>query len=108
MCGTLGVDSTASLVQDVRTRWDSTLTMLESFAAKREVVQLYCSRYDTPAALDKALWDILDPTIYVLAPVRDLTLTFSGSAGQISMVLPKVSHGYIMQCKTIKTNNDNE
>uniref|UniRef100_A0A1I8J0Q7 Dimer_Tnp_hAT domain-containing protein n=1 Tax=Macrostomum lignano TaxID=282301 RepID=A0A1I8J0Q7_9PLAT len=44
-CNFLGQQSESRLVQCVKTRWDSQLTMLESCQLQAEVVKLYCSRY---------------------------------------------------------------
>ena len=63
--------------------------MLESFLDQEKAVKLYCIKHDTPETLTKADWDLIAPTVYLLKPMRDVSMSLS-SGGLISQAYPKL------------------
>ena len=78
-CKQVGAASQTIPVQDCKTRWDYTLTMLESFIKQEKVIKVYSSTYDL----------LETPTIHLLTPIRMVTLSLSWG-GLISLAYPKI------------------
>ncbi|KAI7792535.1 putative zinc finger BED domain-containing protein 4-like [Triplophysa rosa] len=78
------------LQQDVRTRWNSTLYMIESLIAQKRTLCAYTAEYDLPYTLTANQWGLLEKTITVLAPFEELTREVSSSFAFASDVIPSV------------------
>ena len=99
-------ESQGSLVLDVKTRWDYTLEMFESFKTHKATVISYCSEYDTPETLSKADWDLIPPCVYLLTPFRNFTKSMS-EHGLLSQLIPKIKGLNIFLEKAQQDDNEN-
>jgi hypothetical protein len=80
----------AQLVQDVKTRWNSTFYMLERLLEQRKVIALYCSDKESPSNLTHHQWTVAENVCNLLRPFEKLTKDFSSSIATLSMVIPAV------------------
>ena len=78
------------LKQDVATRWNSTLYMLESIAVQKVVLAAYTTEYDDIPQLSSHQLDIIQKVITVLKPVEDITQSISSDKASISIIIPYV------------------
>ena len=74
VCREMKSESESCLLQDVKTRWDYTYLMLESFEKQKKVLKMYCSEYSTPEVLNNNDWELIPPTLFVLKPFKEITL----------------------------------
>ena len=78
------------LKQDVVTRWNSTLYMLESIIEQKMALAAYNTEHDDIPQLSAHQLDIIDKVITVLKPVEDVTQSISSAEASISIVIPFV------------------
>ncbi|XP_077063451.1 zinc finger BED domain-containing protein 4-like [Siphateles boraxobius] len=78
------------LQQDVRTRWNSTLYMIESLIAHKRTLSAYTAEYDLPATLTANQWGLLEKASTVLAPFEEMTRAVSASSASLADVIPVV------------------
>ncbi|XP_039602103.1 zinc finger BED domain-containing protein 4-like [Polypterus senegalus] len=78
------------LVQDVRTRWNSTYYMMESLIAQKRALCAYSAEHDLPATLCARQWGLLEKIVAALAPFEELTREVSSSWSSASDVIPIV------------------
>ncbi|CAI6342938.1 unnamed protein product [Macrosiphum euphorbiae] len=88
----LGMTNTLKLKQDVRTRWNSTLVMLERlFKLKEPVTIVLMSLRDGQSNLTPSQWDVVEDIIPLLQPFDKMTVELSyEKAPTISKVIPLV------------------
>lgn len=76
--------------QDVPTRWNSTLYMLESIVSQKMALAMYTTENDGIPQLSSLQLDIIEKVISVLKPVEDVTQSISSSTASISLIIPFV------------------
>lgn len=76
------------LKQDVVTRWNSTLHMLESIIEQKMAQAMYNTEHDNTPQLTAHQLDIVDKVITVLKPVEDITQSISSVEASISIIIP--------------------
>ena len=76
--------------QDVVTRWNSTLYMLQSIIAQKMALAAYNTENDDIPQLSAHQLEIIDKVIAVLKPVEDITQSISSEAASISIIIPFV------------------
>jgi len=94
----LGMTNTLKLKQDVRTRWSSTLVMLERlFKLKEHVTIVLMSLRDGQSNLTPSQWDVVEDIIPLLQPFNKMTVELSYEKGPtISKVIPLVRGTYFI------------
>lgn len=92
----LGLINTLKLKQDVRTRWNSTLVMLERlFKLKEPVTIVLMSLRDGQSNLTPSQWDVVEDVIPLLQPFDKITVELSSEkTPTISKVIPLVRGTY--------------
>lgn len=80
------------LIQDVSTRWNSTLHMIERLLLLREPLSAVVSSLPTgPPFLSATEWEMLSDWVPVLKPVEKMTIEMSGEQyPTMSMIIPLV------------------
>lgn len=79
------------LVQDVRTRWNSTFYMLARLGEQKRAITLYISENDVKFQnLSVTEWQLLEDCLLFLKPLEEITKLASSSAASISSVIPNV------------------
>jgi hypothetical protein len=86
------------LIQDVSTRWSSTLLCLERLLEQRRACTIYCAEYNaqTTGSTRKIItpspqqWLIIENVIQLLKPFEQLTLEMSSDTATLSMIIPSV------------------
>ncbi|XP_076828944.1 zinc finger BED domain-containing protein 4-like [Brachyhypopomus gauderio] len=78
------------LMQDVRTRWNSTYHMIKSLTEQKRVLCAYSAEYELPATLGTQQWGLLEKVMTTLAPFEELTREVSSSSSSASDVIPIV------------------
>ncbi|XP_003389647.1 PREDICTED: zinc finger BED domain-containing protein 4-like [Amphimedon queenslandica] len=78
------------LKQDVSTRWNSTLHMLQSIIAQKVVLAAYNTESDDIPQLSSHQLDIIDKIITVLKPVDDITKSISSEKASVSIIIPYI------------------
>ena len=75
------------LKQDVPTRWNSTLYMLQSVQEQKMALAAYSTEHDIPQLTSNQL-DIINKVITVLTPVEEITQSISSDASSASVIIP--------------------
>ncbi|CAI5678562.1 zinc finger BED domain-containing protein 4-like [Oreochromis niloticus] len=78
------------LIQDVRTRWNSTYYMIKTLTEQKRALCAYSAEYDLPATLSAQQWGLLEKVLTALAPFEELTKEVSASSSSASDVIPIV------------------
>ena len=78
------------LKQDVATRWNSTLYMLESIVSQKMALAIYTTENDGIPQLLSHQLDIIEKVISVLKLVEDITQSISSSTASITLIIPFV------------------
>ena len=78
------------LQQDISTRWNSTLYMLESMLEQKRALATYAADYDLPATLSAHQWQLIKNFITLLSPFEQLTREVSSSEASAADVIPSV------------------
>jgi len=88
----LGITQVLKVKQDVRTRWNSTLLMLERLVKLKEPLTIaIISLTEAPGNLDHDEWNIVDDIIPMLKPFECLTVELSAEQyPTISKVIPLI------------------
>lgn len=79
------------LLQDVRTRWNSTFYMLERMHDQRSAVTYYAGEVSTIKNLTEYEWDITGHLLEVLRPFEEITRIVSSDESCISEAIPYVA-----------------
>ncbi|XP_077340549.1 zinc finger BED domain-containing protein 4-like [Lithobates pipiens] len=80
-----------SIIQDVPTRWNSTLHMLQRMLEQKRALNLYVAehgKFTTPPAEQ---WDIISNLIDTLGPIEEVTLDISKAEASISCIIPCIA-----------------
>ena len=78
------------LKQDIVTRWNSTLYMLQSIIAQKVALAAYTTENDDIPQLSSHQLEIIDKVIMVLQPVEDITKSISSEKASVSVIIPFV------------------
>ncbi|XP_053307096.1 uncharacterized protein LOC128469301 [Spea bombifrons] len=78
------------LLQDVVTRWNSTLEMMERILEQQQALQSMSSEQDIGVSrpLDKGEWAIMEQVVAVLKPFKDVTENLRQSTASLGQVIP--------------------
>uniref|UniRef100_A0A915D1X9 HAT C-terminal dimerisation domain-containing protein n=1 Tax=Ditylenchus dipsaci TaxID=166011 RepID=A0A915D1X9_9BILA len=76
--------STNRLIQDVDTRWNSTLLMCRQLCEQRRAVENFCFRYKRELGLDENEWLLLEDLVKLLAPFEYATKQVCLSSSALS------------------------
>lgn len=79
------------LLQDVRTRWNSTYFMIESLLEQKRVLSAYAADHDLPTTLTANQWALLDKTKTCLEPFEEFTRKVSSATASAADVIPSVT-----------------
>ena len=77
------------LKQDVPTRWNSSLYMLQSVVEQKMALAAYATEHDIPLLTSHQL-DLADKVIAVLSPVEEITQMISTETAAVSVIIPVV------------------
>lgn len=94
------------LQQDVPTRWNSTLYMLQSLLEQRRALSAYGADYDLPAMFTDSQWTLVENMISLLAPFEELTQQISLSTASAADVIPSIRALTRLLEKTAETDQD--
>ena len=90
------------LQQDIRTRWNSSLHMVQSIVEQRMALAAYSTESDTPI-LSATQLDLAEKIVAALLPIDELTNSVSADSASVSVIIPFVK----MLIKTLeKHHND--
>ena len=78
------------LVQDVSTRWNSTLYMLQSIMNQKVALAAYLTENDSIPQITSHQFDIISKIIAVLTPIEDITQSISSETASASIIIPYV------------------
>ena len=81
---------TKRLQQDVATRWNSTLYMLQSLLEQKRALSAYAADYDLPSTLAGHQWKLIENMSSLLAPFEELTQQISSSTASAADVIPSI------------------
>ncbi|XP_054744485.1 zinc finger BED domain-containing protein 4-like [Anastrepha obliqua] len=76
------------LVQDVRTRWNSTYYLMERLLEQKRAISLYITDHENLINLTHAQWELLEQCIKLLKPFEEITKITSSGISCISEVIP--------------------
>lgn len=79
------------LQQDVSTRWNSTVYMLQSLMEQRRAIGVYAAEYELPATFTAHQWELIDNVLTILAPFEELTKEISSSTATAADVIPAIT-----------------
>src|ERR1700755_2413225 len=79
-----------SVMEEIQTRWNSSLHMLERMSDINEVIYIYASSSTKIKPLTADENDILNNCINILKPFEELTKTISSAESCFSDVIPLV------------------
>lgn len=96
--------SVLQIVQDVPTRWNSTLYMVERLLERREAISIVCAGTTKIDALTADQWDLLNDIASLLKPFEEMTRDLSKKEACISLVIPAVKA--LMAFLTAESPND--
>ncbi|XP_023805814.1 zinc finger BED domain-containing protein 4-like [Oryzias latipes] len=79
------------LQQDVPTRWNSTVYMLQSLLEQKRALCAYVADYDLPSSMfTSSQWKLAENMISLLAPFEELTQQISSSTASAADVIPSI------------------
>jgi hypothetical protein len=76
--------------QDVKTRWNSSLHMLQSMRPLRRALRAYSMNNEDFKTLQAFQWEIIDNVILLLTPFDEITKEVCSSNATLSLVLPAI------------------
>ena len=79
------------LIQDVQTRWNSTLYMMERIYKLKEPLALYSSSHSNVKILTNMEYVIISKCITLLKTFEEITRTLSSSKSSLSDVIPLIT-----------------
>ncbi len=87
------------LVQDMKTRWNSTFLMLQRLSPLKSAVQWYAGDHEIviPTANE---WQLMEKALRLLQPFYEITKKISGEQSILSSVIPDVTalERYLLKC----------
>ena len=89
-----------SVVQDVATRWNSSLHMLERTSQMKEAVCLYSANNNKIKPLSASDDELLKKCVSLLKPFDDVTKNISAASSCVSETIPLVSTLKVMLSST--------
>ncbi len=78
------------LIQDVATRWNSSLYMQQSIVSQKVSLAAYSTENDSIPQLTSHQLDMIEKMITILKPIEDITQSFSSDNASASIVIPFV------------------
>ncbi|XP_055535390.1 zinc finger BED domain-containing protein 4-like [Wyeomyia smithii] len=78
------------LVQDIRTRWNSTFYMLQRLNDQRPAVTYYTGEFNSIKNLSECEWNLISPVLELLGPFEEITCLIRSENSCISEVIPYV------------------
>jgi hypothetical protein len=110
-------NDTKALVQDVKTRWNSTFDMLERFVVLQDAIKKILEDEEwkdkiivksgtgggKPVKFSSNDWKVMERTVKVLGPFKEATVKLSAAAACISRAIPTVTS----LLHTLKPGNNN-
>ncbi|KAI2659240.1 Zinc finger BED domain-containing protein 4 [Labeo rohita] len=91
MQGARTTTTPARLVQDVQTRWNSSFYMIKSLLTEKRPLCAYAADHNLPATLSANEWGLLEKTVTVLEPFKELTRKISSATSTAADVIPAVT-----------------
>ncbi|KAM4560530.1 zinc finger BED domain-containing protein 4-like [Odontesthes bonariensis] len=79
------------LQQDVQTRWNSSLYMLQSLLQQQRALSVYAAERSLPATLTATHWELMTKTAEVLSPFEELTRDVSRESATAADVIPAIT-----------------
>lgn len=76
------------LRQDVSTRWNSTLYMLQGLLEQKLVLAAYAAEHELPCTVTIHHWKLIENMISILVPFEELTQQISSSIVSAADVIP--------------------
>uniref|UniRef100_A0A3Q1EVB9 HAT C-terminal dimerisation domain-containing protein n=1 Tax=Acanthochromis polyacanthus TaxID=80966 RepID=A0A3Q1EVB9_9TELE len=80
-----------NILQDVPTRWNSTLHMMQRMLEQKRALNVYGGEYGKFTTLSADQWELVSNTIDTLAPFEEVTLEMSHSESSISCIIPSIA-----------------
>ena len=92
------------LVQDVKTRWNSTFLMLQRLSVLKTAIQLYAADHEIPVPTPNE-WQLMDIVLHLLQLFFEITNKVSGEQSLLSSVIPDVAalNRYLNKCNVKAT-----
>ncbi|XP_029307720.1 zinc finger BED domain-containing protein 4 [Cottoperca gobio] len=94
------------LQQDVPTRWNSTLYMLQSLLEHKRALCAYGADYDLPSMFTGSQWKLVENVISLLAPFEELRQQISSPTASAADVIPSIRALTRLLEKTEETDHD--
>ncbi|XP_036950720.1 zinc finger BED domain-containing protein 4-like [Acanthopagrus latus] len=88
------------LQQDVQTRWNSSLYMLQSLLEQKRALSVYAAERTLPATLTAHQWELMAKTAEVLVPFEELTRDVSRETASAADVLPAITDVFSRERKS--------
>ncbi|KAK7888714.1 hypothetical protein WMY93_024274 [Mugilogobius chulae] len=79
------------LQQDVQTRWNSSLYMLQSLLEQKRALSVFAAERTLPAALTAYQWELMSKVADVLSPFEELTKVVSRETATAADVIPAIT-----------------
>ncbi|XP_016392202.1 zinc finger BED domain-containing protein 4-like isoform X1 [Sinocyclocheilus rhinocerous] len=79
------------LQQDVQTRWNSSLYMLQSLLQQKRALSVFAAERTLPATLTAHQWELMNKTADVLSPFEELTRDVSRETATAADVIPAIT-----------------
>ena len=77
------------LIQDIRTRWNSTFYMLERLLEQKKAIGLYSQDHDI-SVLTSNQWTVVEKLVQLLRPFEEETRKASASTSTAGIIIPSV------------------
>lgn len=82
------------LQQDVTTRWNSSLYMLQSILEQKVALAAYAAECSDIPQLSPHQFNIIEKTIAVLSPIESITKSVSSQDASVSIIIPGTSEKF--------------
>lgn len=90
------------LKQDVSTRWNSTLYMLQSILEQKMALAAYCAENDSIQQLSTYQLGLVKKCVDILSPIEEITCSISARLASVSIVIPYIR----VLIKTLEKNDE--
>lgn len=78
------------LIQDVSTRWNSSLYMLQSIMSQKVALAAYSTENDSIPQITSHQYEIIDKVITALTPIEEITQSISSETASAFLMIPYV------------------